>query len=758
MAGIGMLNLEHYENQELQCTYNLNSVVNMSTVHKHYSDSGTNQLSFDFQTTNRARSVIKDISTGDRITFGDGENDDNDIFVIQSLTEKSGGVTSASVTVDQYVNVMLKRIKQPAYLYTVKNTTSQPSTVYITAQEAFASFFNGVDNKEIETVFYGHFPRRPMQNLHFYSGDQLLNTLKSAYPGIVFRGHGKTLEAWGFQQNRDQNGNLQNVRDIFTGERFDADKDLLNVSVKTDETQIVNAVRVKAAMLNVEHGDDDSDSTDENVELDSHFSQQPAFSPPSFIAVSQSSVDKYGMRLASDVLEGFTVYDAAKAAAREKMITEPVKSISGTLVNPARAKQEPIAGREYVVSANTWDEPVTAKLVEYDWYPFNPAKGTNLTFSTVNPNLLDSIRTIIVHDIENSPELSQFKELTNDGDGSSDGSSSSGDGDSGDGDSDQTEDTDNSTDRPDDAGDGSEDGSNSDADKDDQSNAGNQTSVKSYLPISDKDANAHISRFGNLTLLKKNGSYDIRVTDTDHLVKLRDGTWQASDADNRKWTHLYKIDFAKGDWIGANNKAQRYYQQADFYLGQNAFMASGAFYTHSGSFTFRTNVLDSDYDKQGRLKRVWHSDGNVNYINEASDEQPGDLATIQAGKLVANESKVYHYVNHSQLSLKKNVHKLDKDYALKTVLNTDIATYAFKNDQDNELEASVIIDDVHKKPRWNTPEEFITNDGKNRKDSVVTAFLVKSVQALNDKISALNTVIDKQNKQIVALRSKLDKN
>lgn len=757
MAGIGMLNLEHYENQELQCTYNLNAVVNMSTVHKHYSDSGTNQLSFDFQTTNRARSVIKDIATGDRITFGDGENDDNDIFVIQSLMEKSGGVTSASVTVDQYVNVMLKRIKQPAYLYTVKNTTSQPSTVYMTAQEAFASFFNGVDNKELQLAFYGYFPRRPMQNLHFYSGDQLLNTLKSAYPGIVFRGHGKTLEVWGFQQDRDQNGNLQNVRDIFTGERFDANKDLLNVSVKTDETQVVNAVRVKAAMLNVEHNDDDSESTDENIELDSHFSQQPAFSPPSFIAVSQSSVDKYGMRLASDVLEGFTVYDAAKAAAREKMITEPVKSITGTLVNPSRAKQEPVAGREYVVSSNTWSEPVTAKLVEYDWYPFNPSKGINLTFSTVNPNLLDTIRTLIVHDIENAPELSQFKELTSDSGSSSDGSGSSGD--SGDDSSDQTEDTDSSTDRPDDAGDGSEDGSNSDDSKDDQSNSNNQASVKAYLPISDKDANAHISRFGNLTLLKKNGSYDIRVTDTDHLVKLRDGTWQASDADNRKWTHLFKADYHyAGDWIGGAGGAKRYYTQSDFYLGQLGLFNSGLITTTSGYFTFRSNIQDSDYDKQGKLKHVWHKSGNVAYIDDASPEQPGDLATIQAGKLVANESKVYHYVNHSQLSLKKNVHKLTKEHALKTVLNTDIATYTFKNDQDNELEASVIIDDVHKTPQWNTPEEFVTNDGKNRKDSVVTAFLVKSVQALNDKISALNAVIDKQNKQIVALQNNLDKN
>ncbi|WP_242362052.1 hypothetical protein [Limosilactobacillus antri] len=108
-----------------------------------------------------------------------------------------------------------------------------------------------------------------------------------------------------------------------------------------------------------------------------------------------------------------------------------------------------------------------------------------------------------------------------------------------------------------------------------------------------------------------------------------------------------------------------------------------------------------------------------------------------------------HARNTSQLSKKKNVEMLSKSKALNTILNTDIATYKYKyNKQDNDKHASIIIDDVNDKPKFKTPSAFISNDGKSRLDDVTIGYLVKAIQAQQDQIDKLQKQVDDLKNQL----------
>ena len=315
--------------------------------------------------------------------------------------------------------------------------------------------------------------------------------------------------------------------------------------------------------------------------------------------------------------------------------------------------------------------------------------------------------------------------------------------------------------------------------------------IKAYLPISDKRTNAHISKYGGLTLNEKNKSWNIRITDDDHLKDLRDGTWQQQtdedpgDEDDSEWRHLLKADYHDydSDWINKEGH-QSYYTQSDWYLGQLVFANSGLITTTAPTFTLRANISDDDYipdysnddgmgfkknKNGGTLRRVWHKDKKdptINTIDDASPEQPGELAGLQVGRIRVNNvilpagkkdkygkrhadyrqgdvlcDRIAYKTKYvySELSLKKNVKPLSKSKALNTLLNTDIAEYQYKGDKHHEKHASVIIDDVHDKPQWKTPKAFIADNGAGggRKDDVTVGYLVKAVQALQDQINDL---------------------
>ena len=83
-------------------------------------------------------------------------------------------------------------------------------------------------------------------------------------------------------------------------------------------------------------------------------------------------------------------------------------------------------------------------------------------------------------------------------------------------------------------------------------------------------------------------------------------------------------------------------------------------------------------------------------------------------------------------------------------MDTDIATYRYKKEYDDNQnhEASVIIDDVHDKPQWKTPGVFKDKSGSYRNDSALLAYTVKAVQELSHKVDKLTEENNKLKKQL----------
>src|SRR5699024_9385965 len=71
-----------------------------------------------------------------------------------------------------------------------------------------------------------------------------------------------------------------------------------------------------------------------------------------FVAVSDKSIKKWGVYPAADILDdGFTNKQAALAAARERMVLEPVVKVQATVNHPGRTEPEPLPGSIYTVAS-----------------------------------------------------------------------------------------------------------------------------------------------------------------------------------------------------------------------------------------------------------------------------------------------------------------------------------------------------------------------------------------------------------------------
>lgn len=732
-------------------TYPLTCVVR-NTVKIQYSDNSTYNISFD---------VFNDDSPGfralheqSRVIAGD------QIFVIQDYTKKVNGVATASITATQLVNADFQRVHQARKYETEADRQGESddnnnpdAIVYLNLQELMSWFFDGIDSLGFNYQVHGFFPRRPMRNVGHWSGKQLLTFIEETWPGTVVIGWRHTIHLYGYQQERDKAGNLQNVRDIETGQRFDEMFDAKNVQVKRDTSHMCNAIEVKSAMYSTAPQQNDMDDADSvsNVEGSEFVLQQKPYFKP-FLAVSQKSVEKYGLYASPDVLDrGFTSYDAALAAARESMIVEPVVTLTCTVDHPGQTEQQPIPGRKYTLGISQESEAYHVILRGFTWYPFDPEKGCELSFNNIDPGIIDNLRTTIIHDVQLSPQMSQFKALTDSGETTSSSSNESGEG--GDtssnsaGDSDasstgqgsesfageQQMDTDASTKRPDDPG-----GKNT-----------VQTGLRAFLDISDKNARAHISQLGNFTLWSGNKRFSIRVAPRDFMRKLLNHKFTSADRKNNdKFTHIFMIDFAKyKKWLGDKDHPllRKFMHPADLYVGSTVVTQTGLIGTSAPYFTWITNLKDSDYHQNGTLKHSPDANGTFQDFKR----HPGKLATIYLGKAYG------HFLTKSTVSSKKNIRALDPVKALNAILHTDICTYNFKDDDDKQTYASPMIDDVHDKnesAKYSLPQIFKSQDGKHRRDEVVVGYLVASNQALYSMSKELERKHAKDVKQIKDLR------
>ena len=719
----------HYMN-----VYPLVGCVDRSSVHIKYNDNSDYNISFSVHDDGSAG--FKALGNKARIIAGE------QIFEISNFNTSVSGIDSASVSADQLANVNFKRVNQPRKMvYTTSEGDKKKENVsYLTLKQLLNFFKHGIDMMGFKFVAHGWFPKRGIKDVGHWNGKQLLTKITDTWPGTVIIGWGHEIHFYGFQKTRGKNGELVNVRDIDTGQRFDNMYDTKDIKVERSITQMCNAIEVKSATYQVKNqtGGDDQDIV---------MQTRPYFA--NFLAVSEKSIKAYGYYMADSILDNnFTNKAAAIAAAREKMVTRPVVSVTATVDHPGKTEAQPVPGYKYTIGVSNDDNVYHVILRGFDWYPFDSTKGASLTLNSVDPGILGNLRTIVMHDLELSPTMTDFKELTNDGSGDdSDDSDDLSDADlsddlddddsddDGDDDSDDDgldeEDTDDTTDRPDDDGNG--DGT--------QPQNGQQGSPQGFfLPISDRGTNAYISDHGNIVVNKNNNKWLLRVADNDAMAQLRDHKITPNDINQNHYVdRLMMIDYDKGAWMhGKHKNLNSNYQNADFYFSHAGLTGSGMWWTQAGQFTFRAKVANSDYNDDGTIHHVvdsYNNDGVGLYDDtKTNGKNPGHLARVNMGPLYATST---HKL--SKLSTKENVKPLDEDKALKTIINTDIATYHYKKEYDDKQnqEASVIIDDVHDNPQWKTPEAFKDETGSYRNDSALLAYTVKAVQALSHKIDKL---------------------
>lgn len=705
-------------------------------VHIKYSDNSDYNISFSVHDDGSAG--FKALGNKARIIAGE------QIFEISNFNTSVNGIDSASVSADQLANVNFKRVNQPRKMvYTTSEGDKKKENVsYLTLKQLLNFFKHGIDMMGFKFVVHGWFPKRGIKDVGHWNGKQLLTKIIDTWPGTVIIGWGHELHFYGFQKTRGKNGELVNVRDIDTGQRFDNMYDTKDIKVERSITQMCNAIEVKSATYQVKNqtGGDDSDIV---------MQTRPYF--PNFLAVSEKSIKEYGYYMADSILDNnFTNKAAAIAAAREKMVTRPVVSVTATVDHPGKTEAQPIPGYKYTVGVSNDDNVYHVILRGFDWYPFDPMKGASLTLNSVDPGILGNLRTIVMHDLELSPTVTDFKELTNDDSGDdsddsddlsdddlsddldddSDDDDSDDDGDDDDSDDDglDEEDTDDTTDRPDDNGNG--DGT--------QPQNGQQGSAQGFfLPISDRGTNAYISDHGNIVVNKNNNKWLLRVADNDAMAQLRDHKITPNDINQNHYVdRVMMIDYDHGKWLhGKNINLNSNYQNSNFYFGHTTLFGSGLIATQANQFTFRANVPNSDYQSDGTMRHevaYYDDNGTGIFVDTRSGVNPGHMARVNTGPLYSTSR---HEL--SRLSTKKDVKKLDEGKAINRIMQTDIGEYRYDKEYDSEqnYEASVIIDDVNDKPKWRTPNEFKDKTGSYRNDSSLLAYAVVVVKSLVRNVS-----------------------
>lgn len=721
--GVNSLKNNHRKYYPLTC-------VDRSSVKESYSDNANYTLTFDVQ--DDGSEGFKALHEGSWVLAGE------QLFVIQDYTKKVAGNASASITGTQIVNAYFQRVLKSTPMKSNTEdgddtgTSNSSKIVYTDLHGLLQWFWDGIDTLGFHWSIHGHFPKRPIKDVRHWNGKQLLTHVVETWPGTVIIPWQGVLHFYGYQKERDQNGDLQNVRNIDTNLRFDQFYDTANIEITHRMSGLCNAIEVRSATYSTQPSSEDGDTEEENQFVQQ---QQPYFK--NFLATSKKSIQKYGLWNSPDILDGgFTRADAALQAAREKMVLEPQVTVKAVVDHPGQTEEQPIPGYKYSIGVGAQNELYHVILRAFEWYPFDPAKGATLTLNNVDPGLVYNIRATTVHDMELSPTITNIKMLQDDqtADDLDTSEDKPEDGDyTGTGSTGLAQmDSDQGTARPDDPGD---------------SRVNATKPIKACLPISDRGTNANIDEKANVTVNRNNKALTGYVTKNGKdglLANLRDG--RPINPNDRQL--LYKIDYKFSD----DFMNQSYYKNADYYFGQTCLSHTGGLVTTADRFVFRDHVEDSDY-KNGVLNFKWHDKkhGTGQWIDLGSDEQPGRLAHVTVGTLYGNTHA------RSQLSKKENVKRLSKQDGLELVNQVDIGGYNFKDDEEKEYYVSPMIDDVHRVSQWNTPKELISKDGKHRKDGNLVAYNTLAIQALSDKLNKLTDRLDDLEKENKKLKDQLKK-
>ena len=210
---------------------------------------------------------------------------------------------------------------------------------------------------------------------------------------------------------------------------------------------------------------------------------------------------------------------------------------------------------------------------------------------------------------------------------------------------------------------------------------------------------------------------------------------------------IFGFQLTKKSWFDQNQDATKFFHPWTF-SNMDAHIQDGYFQTTATNASVKVQDYQDPKTIHNWKFKNMHATLTPSYLKLTGDSLQN--GTHKRTYLGCNEiwttgtAYFKQEAKASRLSLKTNIDYLQPKKALDVINKADIYTYNFKDqlaDGNQKKQASIIIDDVHEKSQYRTPEEFITQDGKYRDDSVALGYAISAIQELTKEVNALKSEI-----------------
>lgn len=284
-------------------------------------------------------------------------------------------------------------------------------------------------------------------------------------------------------------------------------------------------------------------------------------------------------------------------------------------------------------------------------------------------------------------------------------------------------------------------------------NGGAKASIGASIAQYDDDktnSTINLQYAGGIEIHSSNQQGSI-LTMHDNTIRLASKSWGDNSnpyqysgfyaAPNYSLMNTYHKDGTTSGVAIDDNRIWIYGDSKDQQLG--ALQADVGWYSING----KTGLLTGNQItlKSGSTQAVL-TDNNIN-IENTSDTNSKNYDVGIHIKGWAEITGWFNCMGLSQISLlstKTRIEPLDSAKALDLINSADVATYQYKQEVAHGgtmRHASVIIDDVNDVARYQTPDEFISEDRKGRNDGDIVGYLMGAVQELTKKLKTLESKV-----------------
>lgn len=241
------------------------------------------------------------------------------------------------------------------------------------------------------------------------------------------------------------------------------------------------------------------------------------------------------------------------------------------------------------------------------------------------------------------------------------------------------------------------------------------------------------------------------LTMHDNTIRLASKSWGDNPnayqysgfyaAPNYSLMNTYHRDGTTSGVAIDDNQIHIYGSSKDQQLG--ALKADVGWYSING----KTGSLTGDQiSLKATTTQVTLSDRNINIENtiDTNDKNYDVAIHIKGWAEMTGWFTCMGLTQTSLLSAKTRIEPLDTAKALELINSADVTTYQYKQEVAHggtKRHASVIIDDVNDVARYQTPDEFISEDRQGRNDGDIVGYLMGAVQELTKKFKTLESKV-----------------